>query len=158
MESLRKHFKVLGLEAYKSSKMSGPRLEDCTFFDLLKMGHGHDLFSLYLGKRQKPRRKFAKTFWRTPDFFAQNRRLLARRLFFWRSEKNFRKPFFFGEHLRLVSLSILILGFERVCSREVGPWPWPRIFFVLLALASKVVSSTPPVADLGGGMHPPPPA
>ena len=27
----------------------------------------------------------------------------------------------------------------------LGPWPWPRIFFVSLALASSLVSSTPPL-------------
>ena len=62
--------------------------------------------------------------------------------------------FFFGEHLRFVSLalasSIPILGLESVCPRKGCPWPWPRIFFVslALALASSLVSSTPPLLML----------
>ena len=107
VESSRTHLEVLGLglEAYKSSKMSCSRLEDSTVFDSLKMGHGHDLLFFYFGNRQKPRGKFGKNF------------------FFWRSLAKFFGSllflFFFGEHLRLVSLV---------------PWPWPRAF---LALASR---------------------
>ena len=41
--------------------------------------------------------------------------------------------------------SIPVLGLESVCSRKGCPWPWPRIFFVSLALASSLVSSTPPL-------------
>ena len=50
--------------------------------------------------------------------------------------------FFFGEHLRLcpwslaLASSIPVLGLESVCPRKGCPWPWPRIFFVSLALAS----------------------
>ena len=61
--------------------------------------------------------------------------------------------FFFGEHLRFVSL-VLGLGLEHSC-----PWPRERLsserlslalalasdFFVSLALASSLVSSTPPL-------------
>ena len=59
--------------------------------------------------------------------------------------------FFFGEHLRLcpwslvLASSIPVLGLESVCPRKGCPWPWPRIFFVSLALASSLVSSTPPL-------------
>ena len=59
--------------------------------------------------------------------------------------------FFFGEHLRLcpwslaLASSIPVLGLESVCPRKGCPWPWPRIFFVFLALASSLVSSTPPL-------------
>ena len=69
MESSRTHLKVpghglegqvLGLEAYNSSKMSYPRLEDSTFFDSLKMGR--DLLFTFLGNRQKLRGNFWKTF------------------------------------------------------------------------------------------------
>ena len=70
----------------------------------------------------------------------------------WRlPEKLFLKIFFFVEHLRLcpwflaLSSSIPVLGLERVCPRKGCPWPWPRIFFVSLALASSLVSSTPPL-------------
>ena len=38
--------------------------------------------------------------------------------------------------------SIPVLGLESVCPRK--SCPWPRIFFVSLALASSLVSSTPP--------------
>ena len=69
----------------------------------------------------------------------------------WRLlEKNF-EDLFFGEHLRLcpwslaLALSIPVLGLESVCPRKGCPWPWPRIFFVSLALASSLVSSTPPL-------------
>ena len=41
--------------------------------------------------------------------------------------------------------SIPVLGLEIVCPRKGCPWPWPRIFFVSLALASSLVSSTPPL-------------
>ena len=59
--------------------------------------------------------------------------------------------FFFGEHLRLcpwslaLASSIPVLGLESVCPRKGCPWPWPRIFFVSLALASSLVPSTPPL-------------
>ena len=66
------------------------------------------------------------------------------------AEKCFSKPFFFGDRrkknfktfflrktLAFVSLA-LYLGLEHSC-------PWPRIFFVSLALASSLVSSTPPL-------------
>ena len=60
--------------------------------------------------------------------------------FFW---KIFVKTFFFGEHLRFVSL-VLGLGLEHSC-------PWPRECLsserlsLALALASSLVSSTPPL-------------
>ena len=64
--------------------------------------------------------------------------------------KNFCEDFFFfGEHLRLcpwslaLASSIPALGLESVCPRK--GCPWPRIFFVSLALASSLVSSTPPL-------------
>ena len=45
--------------------------------------------------------------------------------------------------------SIHVLGLESVCPRKgcPWPWPWPRIFFVSLALASSLVSSTPPLVN-----------
>ena len=70
----------------------------------------------------------------------------------WRwPEKKFLRPFFFGEHLRLcpwslaLASSISALSLERFCPRKGCPLPWPRIFFVSLALASSLVSSTPPL-------------
>ena len=41
--------------------------------------------------------------------------------------------------------SIPVLGLESVCPRKGCPRPWPRICFVWLALASSLVSSTPPL-------------
>ena len=41
--------------------------------------------------------------------------------------------------------NILVLGLERVCPWKGCPWPWPRIIFVSLALASSLMSSTPPL-------------
>ena len=79
-----------------------------------------------------------KNFWKT--FFCADRL------------KNFCEDFFFfGEHLRLcpwslaLASSIPVLGLESVCPRKGCPWPWPRIFFVSLALALSLVSSTPPL-------------
>ena len=65
----------------------------------------------------------------------------------WRSpEKNFWR-LFFRRTLAPVSLasSVPVFGFERFCPRKGCPWPWPRIFFVSLALVSSLVSSTPPL-------------
>ena len=41
--------------------------------------------------------------------------------------------------------SIPVLGLEKVCPRKGCPWLWPQIFFVSSALASSLVSSTPPL-------------
>ena len=65
--------------------------------------------------------------------------------FFGDRLKNFCEDlFFFWRALALVSL-VLGLGLESVCPRKGCSWPWPRIFFVSLALASSLVSSTPPL-------------
>ena len=119
--------KVLGLEASSPRKLACPRLEDSTIFWIVKI-----LWSAW------------KFFWKT--FFCGDRL------------KNFCEDLFFGggEHLRLcpwsLASSIPVLGFESVCPRKdcPWPWPWPRIFFVslALALASSLVSSTPPLLDI----------
>ena len=82
----------------------------------------------FVGKRQKPRGKFAETFflfsqveiaWKTflKTFFAWK---IVLKTFFLRSpEKNFEDLLFWRT---LVPVS-LVLGLERVCA-----WPWPRIF------------------------------
>ena len=72
--------------------------------------------------------------------------------FLWRSPEKFLwRPFFF---LESTCAWVLGLGLEHSCPwpREClssescpWPWPWPRIFFVFLALASSLVSSTPPL-------------
>ena len=91
-----------------------------------------------------------KLCWKTPE---TSRKTLQRRLLFSsfedRLKKNFEdifSYFFFGEHLRLCpwSLSIPVLILKRVCPRK--GCPWPRIFFVSLALASSFMFSTPPLA------------
>ena len=111
----------LGLEASSPRKLACPRLEDSTIFWNVII-----LWSAW------------KIFWKT--------------LFSGDRLKNFWEDlFFFGEHLRLcpwslaLASSISVLGLESVCPRKGCPWPWPRIFFVSLALASSLVSSTPPL-------------
>ena len=117
-KALRTHFEALGLEAYKPSKMSYPRLEDSTFFVSLKMSHGYDLFLLYLGNRQKPRGKYGN-------------------FFFWRSpEKNFGELFWGGEYLRLMYLALVSRSRSLALASD---------FFV--SLASKVAYSTPPLQN-----------
>ena len=74
-----------------------------------------------------------------PFFLVSSSRDRLKKIFedlFLRSpEKKFWRLFF--RTLASVFL-VLGLGLERVC-----PWPWPRNFFVSLALASSFVSSTP---------------
>ena len=114
---------VLGLEASSPRKLACPRLEDSSIFWIVKI--------LWSGWKI-----FLKTFFRGDRL------------------KNFCEDlFFYGEHLRLcpwslaLASSIPVLGLESVCPRKGCPWPWPRIFFVslALALASSLVSSTPPL-------------
>ena len=122
VESSRTDFEVLGLglEASSPRKLACPRLEDSTIFWFVKI-----LWSAW------------KIFWK--KFFCRDRL------------KNFCEDLFFifGEHLCLcpwsLASSIPVLGLESVCPRKGCPWPWPRIFFVSLALASSLVSSTPPL-------------
>ena len=151
VESSRTHFEVLGLglegqvlglglEASSPRKLACPRLEDSTIFWNVKI-----LWSAW------------KIFWKT--FFSGDRlKNFCEDLFFfffWRSPEKFLwRPFFFfflestctlcPWSLALAS-SIPVLGLESVCPRKGCPWPWPRIFFVSLALASSLVSSTPPL-------------
>ena len=128
VESSRTHFEVLGLglEASSPRKLACPRLEDSTIFWIVKI-----LWSAW------------KIFWKT-TFRGDRLKNFCEDLFF----------FFFGEHLRLcpwslaLASSIPVLGLESVCPRNCCPWPWPRIFFVSLALASSLVSSTPPLIKI----------
>ena len=147
VESSRTHFEVLGLkgqvlglglEASGPRKLACPRLEDSTIFWIVKI-----LWSAW------------KIFWKT--FFRGDRlKNFCEDLFFEdRLLKNFCEDlfcfYFFGENLRLcpsslaLASSIPVLGLESACPRKGCPWPWPRIFFVSLALASSLVSSTPPL-------------
>ena len=133
----------LGLEASSPRKLACPRLEDSTIFWKVKiLWSGWKIFwkAFFRGNR-------LKNFCEDLFFF-----------FFWRSPE---------KHLRFVSFtqstcalcpwslalasSIPVLGLESVCPRKgcpwPWPWPWPRIFFVSLALASSLVSSTPPLLN-----------
>ena len=86
----------------------------------------------FVGKRQKPCGKSAKTFFWFPQveiawkkFFEDLFRLkkIFKDVFLRSSEKKLLKTFFFLRTLASVSL---VLGLERVCS-----WPWPRNFLCL---------------------------
>ena len=161
--SLRTHFEVLGLEgqvlglglegqvlglgleASSPRKLACPRLEDSTIFLIVKI-----LWSAW------------KIFWKT--FFCGDRLKnfcedLFFSFFFGDRLKNFCEDLFFlfWRALVLVSLalasSIPVLSLESVCPRKGCPWPWPRIFFVSLALASSLVSSTPPLASTESGFQ-----
>ena len=133
--SSRTHFEVLdlegqvlGLKASSPQKLPCPRLEDSTFFELLKFC-------------RLPEKKILEGifYWRTPEKTFED--------FFFRSpEKKFLKTFFFRRTLALVSL---VLGLEHSC-----PWPqegqsseglsFASDFFCVLVLTSSFVSSTPP--------------
>ena len=139
--SSRTHFEVLGLglegQVPSPRKLACPRLEDSTIFWNVKI-----LWSAW------------KIFWKT--FFSGDRlKNFCEDLFFFLeiAWKIFVKTFFFFLEstcalcpwsLTLAS-NIPVLGLESVCPRKGCPWPWPRIFFVSLALASNLVSSTPPL-------------
>ena len=103
------------------------------FFELLKFCGALEKFFRKRFFVEIARKIFVKTFF-----------------FFWRSPEKFLwRAFFFLRALVLVSLvlalasSIPVLGLDSVCPRK--GCPWPRIFFVSLALASSLVSSTPPL-------------
>ena len=138
----------LGLEASSPRNLACPRLEDSSIFWIVKI-----LWSAW--------KIFWKTFFRgdrlknvCEDLFFGDRRKIFVKTFFFVLEiawKFFVTTFFFWRALALVSLSLAlalsipVLGLESVCPRKGCPWPWPRIFFVSLALASSLVSSTPPL-------------
>ena len=130
----RRHFEVLGLGLETSSprKLPCPRLEDRLFLNC---------WNFVDCLKKNFRRRF---------LLENNWKFFFRIFFFW---KKFLKTIFFGELLHLcpwfsaLASSIPVLGLERVCPRK--GCPWPRIFFVSLALASSLVFSTPPLAVSG---------
>ena len=121
-------------------------------FELLKFCEALEKF---FGKRffvEIARKIFVKTFL----FFLEiAKKIFVKTFFFGDRLKNFCD---FGEHLRLcpwslaLASSIPVLGLESVCPRKGCPWPWPRFFFVSLALASSLVSSTPPLLIIPSSM------
>ena len=131
---------VLGLEDTFWSRWPWPQvLENCPV-----LGSRTTLFLNrwnFVGKRQKSCEKSAKTFF----LVSSSRDCLKKN--FWRPfspEKNFWRPFFLRspekKNLKtcfLENTCVCVLGLERVC-------PWPRNFFVSLALDSSLVSSNPP--------------
>ena len=93
-------------------------------------------------------------------FFVEIAKIFVKTFFFFGDRlKNFCEDLFFFFFLEstyalcpwslALASSIPVLGLESVCPRKGCPWlwPWPRIFFVslALALASSLVSSTPPL-------------
>ena len=140
--SSRTHFEVLGLglglEASSPRKLACPRLEDSTIFWNVKI--------LWSGW---------KIFWKT--FFSEDRlKNFCEDLFFFFffffleiAWKIFVKTFFFfffGEHLRFVSL-VLGLGLEHSC-------PWPRECLSSERLSLALASDFFCVLGLGLGLEP----
>ena len=82
----------------------------------------------FVGKRQKPCGKSAKTFFLVSSSRYRLKKIFWRPFFLRWHEKNFWRPFFFRRTLASLSL-VLGLGFKRVC-----PWPWPRPLYPRLHL------------------------
>ena len=139
VESSRTKFKVfglglegrvlgLGLEDCKSSKMPVLGSRTALFFDLLKMGQGHDQFCFVLKNARELTKKFLKTF-----VFLENARIFQKICKFYMRKDLF---LFFGDHFFVRSL-VLGLGLEHSC-----PWPREGVFSqdLFLALAVDFVS------------------
>ena len=94
------------------------------FFDLLKMGEGHEQCHFILEPEHA--RGCAKQ--NFEDFFSGERLTIVEIL-----RTSEQKTLFGGKHFRVVSS---VLGIKHSC-------PWPRIVFV--SLASSLVLSTPPL-------------
>ena len=124
----------LGLEASSPRKLACPRLEDSTIFWKVKiLWSGWKIFwkGFFRGDR-------LKNFCEDLFFFFF--------FFFWRSPEKFLwRPFFFffGEHLRFVSL-VLGLGLEHSC-----PWPRECLSSERLSLALALASDFFCVLGLG---------
>ena len=100
---------------------------------------GHILKSLALASKPQVLENCPVLGSRTALFFEWLKFCRSAEKCFSRPKKIF-KTFFLWKILAFVSL-VLGLGFAHFC-----PWPWLRIFFVSLALASSLVSSTTPLS------------
>ena len=130
---------VVGLEDVLEDTFESLALKPQVFENCPVLGSRTALFLNrwnFVGKRQKPCRKSAKTYY----LVSSSRDRLKKN--FWRPfspEKIFEDLFFSFFWRTLASVSLVLgLGLERVC-------PWPRNFFLSLALASSLVSSPPPL-------------
>ena len=110
-----------------------------THFEVLGLEASSPRKLACLGSRTAPIFELLKFCEALENFF-------GKRFFVEIAGKIFVKTFFFF-FWRALALVSLVLGLESVCPRKGCPWPWPRIFFVSLALdlASSLVSSTPPL-------------
>ena len=125
--------------------MSCPRLEDSTFFDLLKMGHGLDLLFTLPWKTAETSRKICKNvfFGERLIFRGNPASPLSKTLFFWRSPgKLFLGTFFFWR-----TLAPCVLG-QCLGLEHSSAWPRESLSTRSRSLASKVVSSTPPLINV----------
>ena len=104
LKSLASKVKSSDLASQPASPSKCPVLGSRTalFFELLKMGQGHDQFCFVLGNARELAKKILKA------FLPREAWIFGPKTFF----------FFFGDHFRVVSL-VLSLGLE--CS-----YPWPR--------------------------------
>ena len=95
----------------------------------------------FVGKRQKPCGKSATTF-----FLVSSSRDRLKKIFedLFR-QKNFFKDLLFWHRLKKIFEDLF---FENTCVCVLGPRPWPRNFFVFLALASSLVFSTPSLTPM----------
>ena len=146
----------------ESSRTSlASRTSSRTHFEVLGLGLGYEGQVLGLGLEASSPRKLAVLGSRTALFF----KLLK---FCGALEKIFGKRFFCGDRLKNFCEDYFFL--ESTCACVLGPWPWPRaflslasnvsvlgkavlglglgFFFVSLALASSLVSSTPPLIKI----------
>ena len=130
----------LGLEASSPRKLACPRLEDSTIFWKVKiLWSGWKIF--WKGSFRGDR---LKNFCEDLFFFFFWRALALCVLGPWPWPRAF-----LSLASRVSVLGKAVLGLGLGLGFFLCPWPWPRIFFVslALALASSLVSSTPPLVS-----------
>ena len=85
----------------------------------------------FVGRRQKSREKFAKTFFVFLKWRLSEKKFL-KTFFAW---KKFLRPFLFRDCLKKIFEDLCVCFFlQNTCACVLGPWPWPREG---LSLASK---------------------